>query len=145
MKKLLMLFLFFTAFNVFAAPVDVNTADAPALAAALHGIGLKKAQAIVADREKNGPFKTLQDLGRVKGIGDKTLEKNKADIQFGAVAAAPVAAAAPAAPAPAPVAASSPVAATAAAVAAKVAPAVPAPAVPAPAANTIAVPALPAK
>ncbi len=143
MKKLLMLFLFFTAFNVFAAPVDVNTADAPALAAALHGIGLKKAQAIVADREKNGPFKTLQDLGRVKGIGDKTLEKNKADIQFGAVAAAPVAATAPAAPAP--VAASSPVAATAAAVAAKVAPAVPAPAVPAPAANAIAVPALPAK
>lgn len=141
MKKFLILFLFFTAFNVFAAPVDVNTADAPALAAALHGIGLKKAQAIVADREKNGPFKTLQDLGRVKGIGDKTLEKNKADIQFGAVAAAP-------APAPAPVAASSPVAATAAAVAAKVAPAVPTPppaVVPVPAANAIAVPALPAK
>lgn len=145
MKKFLILFLFFTAFNVFAAPVDVNTADAPALAAALHGIGLKKAQAIVADREKNGPFKTLQDLGRVKGIGDKTLEKNKADIQFGAVAAAPVAASAPA---PAPVAASSPVAATAAAVAAKVAPAVPTPppaVAPAPAANAIAVPALPAK
>lgn len=98
MKKLLMLFLFFVSFAVFAAPVDVNTADAATIAASLHGIGLKKAQAIVADREKNGAFKTLEDLGRVKGIGDKTLAKNKADIQLGAsVAATPAASATPAA------------------------------------------------
>ena len=108
MKKLLMWFLFCLSMSVMAEPVDVNSADAATLAKALHGIGLKKAQAIVADREKNGAFKTLEDLGRVKGIGDKTLAKNKADIQFGAGVAAPAAtpaAAAPAASAPAPVAA----------------------------------------
>lgn len=108
MKKLLMWFLFCFSMSVMAEPVDVNSADAATLAKALHGIGLKKAQAIVADREKNGAFKTLEDLGRVKGIGDKTLAKNKADIQFGAGVAAPAAApaaATPAASAPAPVAA----------------------------------------
>jgi competence protein ComEA len=102
MKKLVMLFLLLGSFNVMATPVNVNTADAATIAAALHGIGVKKAQEIVKDREKNGAFKTLEDLGRVKGIGDKTLAKNKADILFGGADASPApAVAAPVVQAPA--------------------------------------------
>jgi len=70
-------FLLVASFGVFAAPVDINTADASTLAAELNGIGAAKAAAIVAYRETNGPFKRLEDLIQVKGIGAKTLEKNR--------------------------------------------------------------------
>ncbi len=102
MKKLLAIFLMLGSMAVMATPVNVNTADAATLAAALHGIGMKKAADIVAYREAHGPFKSLADLGNVKGVGDKTLAKNQADIQFGGAASAPAAvapAAAPVAPA----------------------------------------------
>jgi len=65
-----------------AAPVNVNTASAEEIAQALNGVGEVKAQAIVAQREADGPFKTAADLTRVKGIGAKTVEKNKEDIQL---------------------------------------------------------------
>lgn len=70
-------FLLVASFGVFAASVDINTADASTLAAELNGIGTAKAAAIVAYRESNGPFKRLEDLIQVKGIGAKTLEKNR--------------------------------------------------------------------
>ena len=60
----------------FASPVNINTADAQALSKNIKGIGLKKAQAIVAYREANGEFKKIEDLKKVKGIGNKLLEKN---------------------------------------------------------------------
>lgn len=63
-----------------AAPVNVNTASAKELAAALSGIGEKKAQRIVEFREKNGDFKAINELVYVKGIGPKTVKKNKDDI-----------------------------------------------------------------
>lgn len=65
-----------------AGPVNVNTADAATIAAELKGVGEKTAQAIVAYREEHGPFKTLEDLDAVKGIGTKVLENNKNDILF---------------------------------------------------------------
>ena len=65
---------------VFAAPVNVNTADAQAIADALQGVGLSKAKAIVEYREKHGPFKSADDLSLVKGIGDRTVEINRGDI-----------------------------------------------------------------
>ena len=65
----------FSAF-VLAGPVNINTADAQALSKKIKGVGLKKAQAIVAYREQNGEFKSVQDLKKVKGIGNKLLEKN---------------------------------------------------------------------
>jgi competence protein ComEA len=58
-----------------AQPVNINTADAATLAGALRGIGLKKAEAIVAYRGENGPFKSVDDLVNVKGIGERTLEQ----------------------------------------------------------------------
>lgn len=62
---------------VCAGPVNVNTADAQSIAANLNGVGMEKAKAIVAYREQNGTFNSLEDLLQVKGIGAKTLERNK--------------------------------------------------------------------
>jgi competence protein ComEA len=66
-----------------ATPVDVNSADATALASSLDGIGLSKAEAIVAWRDEHGPFKNLADLSAVKGVGMALLERNRDAIQFG--------------------------------------------------------------
>ena len=68
------------AHTVLADPVDINCADAATLASGLKGIGDAKAQAIVAQREKAGPFKTADDLTTVKGVGAKTVEANRANI-----------------------------------------------------------------
>lgn len=62
---------------VVAEVVNINTADAETMAAILKGIGLKKAQAIVAHREQYGAFKTVGELGDVKGIGEGLLAKNQ--------------------------------------------------------------------
>ncbi len=68
--------------NAIAGPVNVNTADAKTLARELQGVGMAKAEAIVAHREKNGPFKSADDLVRVKGLGKKLVEQNKANLRF---------------------------------------------------------------
>ena len=66
-----------------ATRVDINTADATALAAALNGVGLAKAEAIVAHRKEHGPFKSAEQLAEVKGIGLKLVEKNRDRIEVG--------------------------------------------------------------
>jgi competence protein ComEA len=60
-----------------AGPVDLNTADAATLARELKGIGPARAEAIVAWREANGPFKSAEDLVLVQGIGARVLEDNR--------------------------------------------------------------------
>ncbi len=62
--------------------VDINSADAEELAEVLVGIGEAKAQAIVSYRNQNGPFKAVEDLLQVKGIGQATLANNRDRIQF---------------------------------------------------------------
>lgn len=57
--------------------VSINKADAATLADVLTGIGLKKAERIVAWRKQNGDFKSLDQLLDIKGIGEKTLSKNR--------------------------------------------------------------------
>lgn len=79
--SILVLFVTFSVAN--AEPVNINQADAQSIASALNGIGLKKAEAIVLYREANGLFKTVDDLANIKGIGEKTIEKNRADILLG--------------------------------------------------------------
>ncbi len=87
---------------VYAEPVNINTADATALAKALNGIGPAKAKAIVSYRDKNGPFKTVDQLAMVEGITQKLIDKNRADIKLGADKTAAPAAAPAAAPLPKP-------------------------------------------
>jgi competence protein ComEA len=79
-----------------AEPVNINTADAAALAKALNGVGPAKAKAIVSYRDKNGPFKTVDQLAMVEGISQKLIDRNRADIQLGADKAAAGKSAAPA-------------------------------------------------
>jgi len=67
---------------VMAGPVDVNTADAKTLAKELDGVGLSKAQAIVDYRKANGPFKSADDLAKVKGLGQKTVDRNRPNLRF---------------------------------------------------------------
>jgi competence protein ComEA len=66
---------------VWAGPVDINTADAATIAKELQGIGMSRAQAIVAYREKNGAFRSADELRKIKGIGAKVLERNRASIR----------------------------------------------------------------
>lgn len=57
-----------------AVLVNINTADETTLMT-LPGIGPSKAAAIIAYREENGPFITIDALKGVTGIGDKTYEQ----------------------------------------------------------------------
>ncbi|CAG0943183.1 hypothetical protein GPROT2_02047 [Gammaproteobacteria bacterium] len=65
-----------------AGPVDLNSADAATLARELDGIGLARARAIVEYREKNGKFRSADELLKVKGIGPQVLQQNKANLQL---------------------------------------------------------------
>ncbi|POT58390.1 hypothetical protein C3432_10900 [Citrobacter amalonaticus] len=58
--------------------VSINSASAEELARAMNGVGLKKAQAIVSYRQEYGPFKTVDDLKQVPGMGSSLVERNLA-------------------------------------------------------------------
>ncbi len=58
--------------------VDINTADSETLVDDLVGIGPQKASAIVQYRQQHGPFKRVEDLEFVNGIGPRTVEQNRA-------------------------------------------------------------------
>jgi competence protein ComEA len=78
MKKILLMVLLL-AVSLFAK-IDINTADAAALSE-IKGLGEKKAAAIVEYRSANGKFKSVDELTKVKGIGDKLLEKIKDEVE----------------------------------------------------------------
>lgn len=59
-----------------AGKINLNKATATEISQ-LKGIGMKYAERIVEFRDKNGPFKQVEDLLKVQGIGPKILEKNK--------------------------------------------------------------------
>jgi competence protein ComEA len=58
-------------------PVNVNNASAEEIADSLKGVGMSKATAIVAYRDKNGSFKHIDELVNVKGIGIRTVDINR--------------------------------------------------------------------
>ena len=56
--------------------VSINSDDAATITEVLDGVGLTKAQAIVAYREANGAFEDASELITVKGIGERTVSAN---------------------------------------------------------------------
>lgn len=75
-KKLIFITLLAASLNLVAAePVNINSADKQTLMQ-VKGVGEKRAEAIIAWREKNGPFKSVEDLTQVDGIGQSTLDAN---------------------------------------------------------------------
>ncbi len=81
-RTLTLLIIMFVSGFATAASVDLNSADANSLAKGLDGIGLSKAQAIVAYRNQHGRFSSLEQLMQVKGIGKKTLDRNRDKISL---------------------------------------------------------------
>ena len=57
--------------------VNINTADAATIDRVMVNIGPAKAEAIVAYRKANGAFRSVEQLALVKGVGLKTIEKNR--------------------------------------------------------------------
>ena len=78
--------------------VNINTADAATIDRVLVNVGPAKAQAIVDHRKANGVFRSPEQLALVKGIGLKTVEKNRDRIVIGGAARAAAKVAKPAAP-----------------------------------------------
>jgi competence protein ComEA len=77
-RSLLVISLAFMPFSLFAAtPLDINTATATQFSAVMSGVGIKKAEAIIAYREANGGFDSVDQLAQVKGIGDALLARNR--------------------------------------------------------------------
>ena len=87
-KHLVSVFVLGLSSVVFAAdpadPIDINTATAEALAEAIHGVGLKRAQAIVLHREEHGEFESVDQLAQVRGISTKTIDRNRDRLTAGA-------------------------------------------------------------
>ena len=65
---------------LYAAQVNINTADAETLSSELSGVGQSKAEAIVSYRQQHGPYSSVEELTNVKGIGTATVDKNKSKI-----------------------------------------------------------------
>jgi competence protein ComEA len=65
-----------------ADPVNINTADAATLARELKGVGTARAEAIVAYRREHGPFRSVDELTLVKGIGPRVVEENRASLRI---------------------------------------------------------------
>jgi competence protein ComEA len=61
---------------LFAESVNINTADKEALMTSIKGVGEKRAEAIIAYREQNGSFKSVEELAEVRGVGPSIVEKN---------------------------------------------------------------------
>jgi competence protein ComEA len=77
LKSICFLLAMLVAVSAYAGPVDINTADVGTIASAISGVGEKKAAAIVRYREANGPFMSVDELANVKGIGMRTVDRNR--------------------------------------------------------------------
>ncbi len=82
MRKLLLTFImWFAICGIAVAAVNINTATKDELVS-LKGVGEKRAQAIIDYRTKNGPFKTVDDLEKVPGIGPGIMKQIKSQISI---------------------------------------------------------------
>ena len=74
---ILTLFLALPMIGFSAEAININTADKETLMEVIKGVGEKKAEAIIKYREENGPFKSVDELANVQGIGESTIEKHR--------------------------------------------------------------------
>lgn len=63
--------------------VNINTADKQTLMTEIKGVGEKRAEAIISWREQHGPFKSVDDLANVSGVGQSIVDKNRDVITVG--------------------------------------------------------------
>jgi competence protein ComEA len=75
-KKILLAVCLLIPTLLFAEAVNINTADKEALMTSIKGVGEKRAEAIIAYREQNGSFKSVEELAEVRGVGPSIVEKN---------------------------------------------------------------------
>ncbi len=75
-KKILITICLLIPTLLFAEAVNINTADKEALMTSIKGVGETRAEAIIAYREQNGAFKSVEELAEVRGIGASIVEKN---------------------------------------------------------------------
>ncbi|MBN4073783.1 MAG: competence protein ComEA [Gammaproteobacteria bacterium] len=81
MRLYALLCLFFLSTSlVLAGPVNINHSNADELETELVGIGPDKATAIIQYRQDHGPFTSVDDLVNVKGVGQKTIDKNRENL-----------------------------------------------------------------
>ena len=88
MKKIIFLLITCLSFGWAIAAVNINTAGLEELKT-LPYIGPAKAQAIIDYRNANGPFKQVEDLKKVKGIGDGILNKVRGEATVSGATTAP--------------------------------------------------------
>lgn len=75
-RKILLSFCLLIPTLLFAEIVNINTADKESLMMSIKGVGETRAEAIIAYREQNGAFKSVEELAEVRGIGTSIVEKN---------------------------------------------------------------------
>jgi competence protein ComEA len=78
LRKAVLLLLFAVPAALYAAgqAVNINTADKAALMT-VKGVGERRAEAIIEYREKHGPFKSVEQLLEVQGVGESILQSNR--------------------------------------------------------------------
>ena len=85
LRRLLVVCLLLVPLVAISDPVvNINTAESEKLVDELVGIGPQKALAIVRYRQQHGPFKQVEDLALVSGIGAKTVEQNRSRLTVAA-------------------------------------------------------------
>ena len=75
-RKLFLAVLLIVPSLLYAETVNINTADKETLAT-LKGVGEKLAEAIISYRENHGPFKSIEELVEIRGIGQVVLDDNR--------------------------------------------------------------------
>lgn len=75
-KKILLIACLLIPTLLLAEVVNINTADKESLMSAIKGVGEKRAEAIIAYREQNGPFKSIEELAEVRGVSASVVEAN---------------------------------------------------------------------
>lgn len=66
-----------------ADKININTATKEELMSEIKGVGEKRAEAIIAYREQNGTFKSVEELANVSGVGQSIVDSNREALSVG--------------------------------------------------------------